>query len=113
MIDAFGEYERLIIRARTKAALGGMRRRGRRTGGVPLGHDLVDDGERSKRGNRPNALLANPAEQATLARIARLRAHGLSLRAIAAELDALGVPTKTGAARWHHSTIAKLVREKG
>jgi DNA invertase Pin-like site-specific DNA recombinase len=113
MIDAFGEYERLIIKARTKAALAAMKRRGRRTGGVPLGHDLADDGGRSKRGNLPNALAANPAEQATLARIDVLKARGLSLRAIAGELDRLGVPTKTGATRWHHSTIAKLVNRTG
>jgi DNA invertase Pin-like site-specific DNA recombinase len=113
IIDAFAEYERLIIRSRTRAALGAMRRRNRRTGGVPLGFDLVDDGGRSKRGDLPNLLVENVAELATLATIAELKAGGLSLRAVAAELDRLGVPTKTGSARWHHSTIAKLVNRAG
>jgi DNA invertase Pin-like site-specific DNA recombinase len=118
IIDAFAEYERLIIKARTRAALGAMRRRNRRTGGVPLGFDLADDGGRSKRGDLPNLLVENVAELATLATIAELwaggpRAGGLSLRNVATELDRLGVPTKTGAARWHHSTIAKLVNRAG
>jgi DNA invertase Pin-like site-specific DNA recombinase len=111
--DLFAEYERLMTKARTRAALAAMKRRGRRTGGIPLGHDLADDGERSKRGNRPNLLVPNEAELATLATIAELKAGGLSLRAVAAELDRLGVPTKTDAARWHHSTIAKLVNRTG
>jgi DNA invertase Pin-like site-specific DNA recombinase len=109
IIDAFAEYERLIIRARTKAALGAMRRRNRRTGGVPLGYDLADDGERSKRGDLPNALAENPAELATLATIAELKAGGLSLRSIAAELDRLGIPTKGGRPGWHHSTVRKVL----
>jgi DNA invertase Pin-like site-specific DNA recombinase len=118
IIDAFAEYERLIIRSRTKAALGAMRRRNRRTGGVPLGYDLADDGGRSKRGDLPNLLVENPAELATLATIAELwaggkKAGGRSFRDVAAELDKLGVPTKTGAALWHHSTVAKLVNRTG
>ncbi|AEJ42937.1 recombinase family protein [Alicyclobacillus acidocaldarius] len=35
---------------------------------------------------------------------------GLSLRAIAERLEAMGVPTKTRqAARWHHSTVARIL----
>jgi DNA invertase Pin-like site-specific DNA recombinase len=34
MVDAFAEYEKLVIRARTKAALGAMRKRGEKTGGL-------------------------------------------------------------------------------
>ena len=51
IIDAFAEYERLIIKARTRAALAAKKRRGQRTGSVPFGSDLVDDGSRSKAGH--------------------------------------------------------------
>src|SRR4051812_7081165 len=45
MVDAFAEYERLIIKARTRAALAAKRRRGERTGQVPWGATLADDGK--------------------------------------------------------------------
>lgn len=36
--------------------------------------------------------------------------EGMSLRAIAERLDAMGVPTKTRqSARWHHSTVARIL----
>jgi DNA invertase Pin-like site-specific DNA recombinase len=104
IIDAFAEYERLIIKARTRAALAAKKRRGQRTGGVPLGFDLADDGLRSKAGH-PIALVANAGEQSTVALIKVYRAGGMSLRAIAAELDRLGIPTKGGGTGWHHSSV--------
>ena len=40
MIDAFAEYEKLIIGARTKSGLAAKRRRGEKTGGmVPYGFE--------------------------------------------------------------------------
>jgi len=108
IIDAFAEYERLIIKARTRAALAAKRRRGQRTGRVPLGYDLTDDGARSKK-DLPIALVANAGEQATVATIKTLRSEGLSLRAIADELTRKQVPTKDGLGRWDHSTIRKIL----
>ena len=108
IIDAFAEYERLIIKARTRAALAAKRRRGQRTGKVPLGYDLADDGARSKK-DRPIALVANAGEQATVATIKALRSGGLSLRAIADELTREGVRTKDGLDRWDHSTVRKIL----
>ena len=44
MVDAFAEYERLVIKARTKAALGAKRKRGEKTGGaIPYGSELGPD----------------------------------------------------------------------
>jgi site-specific DNA recombinase len=100
MVDAFAEYERLVIKARTRAALQAKRRRGERTGGVPFGHDLAEDGV---------ALVENAAELEALETIRRLRAAGLSLRAIAAELDRLGIPPKQGGPAWKHTAVQKLL----
>lgn len=100
VIDAVAEYERLVIRARTKAALVAKKRRQERTGKVPYGHTLAGDGK---------ALVEDPAELEVLDTIRRLKARGLSLRAIALELDRLQVPTKTGRPRWNHFVVSKLL----
>ena len=109
IVDAFGEFERLIIKARTRSALAAKKRRGQRTGSVPLGFDLVDDGRRSKK-DRPVALVPNEAEEATMALVLRLRSEGLSLRGIAAELDRREIAPKKGASRWSHTTVTKILR---
>jgi DNA invertase Pin-like site-specific DNA recombinase len=66
IVDAFAEYERLIIKARTRLALAAKKRRGQRMESLPIGFDLMDDGERSKAGH-PLALVPNPDELATIA----------------------------------------------
>ena len=106
IVDAFGEYERLVIKARTKAALGAKARRGERTGKVPFGFDLVDDGRRSKKG-LPIALVPNHGEQATIAEIHRLAAEGMPPVAIARELNRLGLPSKTGA-QWSNMAVRRI-----
>jgi hypothetical protein len=90
------------------AALRAKKKRGQRTEGVPLGFDLVDDGQRSKEGH-PIALVANVGEQEAVARIKTLRSEGKTFRAIATELDRLGIPTKEGRAGWHHSSIQRII----
>jgi DNA invertase Pin-like site-specific DNA recombinase len=112
IIDAFAEYERLLIKARTRAALAAKRRRGQRTGGIPLGFDLVDDGSRSKAG-LPSALVPNADELATVALIRELKAAGFSLRGIAAELDRRGIRPKQGAPRWAHTAVARILERIG
>lgn len=108
IVDAFAEYERLVIKARTKAALGAKSRRGERVGAVPLGRDLVDDGRRSKQG-LPLGLVDNPTELATLDLIRDLAGRGLGARAIARELTARGIPPKQGGDRWSHTSIVRIL----
>jgi len=50
-----------------------------------------------------------PEEFAIVRRILDLARAGKSSHAIAAKLNQEGVPSKHGA-RWHHSTIGKVVR---
>lgn len=108
IVDAFAEYERLLIKARTRAALGARRRRGRRTGTVPFGDELVDDGERT-RADLPGRLVPNHHERAAIAWMVRARAQGLSLRAICRHLDAQGPPPR-GGGKWRPSTVSDLIR---
>lgn len=98
IVDAFSEYERLIIRQRTRAALAVKASRGERTGQVPYGSRLAADGVH---------LEADPAEQRVIALVRELRAEGISIRAIAARLEADAVPCRGG--RWHPTTIARIV----
>ena len=88
VIDSASRYERALIRARTTAALGVIRARGRKTGGgVPYGYRVDVDGR---------TLVAVEGEQATIARARELAAEGCSLRTVAAGLAAEGHVSRTG-----------------
>jgi DNA invertase Pin-like site-specific DNA recombinase len=78
VLASVAQWEREATGERTSAALRHKAAAGEYTGGaVPYGFRLDDAGTR---------LLENPSEQAILAEVRALRAHGLSLRAIAAVL---------------------------
>lgn len=95
------QWERETIGERTKDALQHRIRNGQRCGKVRFGYDLSPDGR---------SLVENPAEQEILRLIARLRAEGRPLRAIAAELTTRGVPTKEGSPTWTHTTVDRLLK---
>lgn len=98
IVDAFAEYERLVIKARTKAALRAKIRRGERVGAVRYGYSLAVDGK---------TLEPLAAEQAVIGIIEELRLAGESYEKIAAELTRRGIPTKTGK-RWGATTVWKI-----
>jgi len=100
MVDAFAEYERLVIGARTKAALQGKIRRGERCGSLRFGYDLDSDGV---------TLMPNADEQEVIELITDLRTTGMSLRAIAAELTGRGVVTKEGKDQWTHTAVNRIL----
>ena len=99
IVDAFGEYERLIIASRTKAALRAKRAQGLRAGNVPFGFSADENGR----------LVPHEDEQRTLAAIQACRAARLSLRETAAELNRLQFRTRSGAA-WRHEYVVKVLR---
>ncbi len=87
IVDAFSEYERALIRARTRAALAVKKSRGERAGTVPFGSRLAADGR---------SLEPNPREQTILAHVRELRAGGATIRGIVAELERQGVVGRSG-----------------
>lgn len=85
VIGALAQWEREQISTRTRDALAEVRARGDSVG-------------------RPSGITDDVAR-----RIQRERADGLSLGAIASRLNADGVPTAQGGAKWHASTVKKIV----
>jgi DNA invertase Pin-like site-specific DNA recombinase len=75
IVDAFAEYERALIGARTKAALMAKKAKGQRIGGVPYGFSDLD-----------GQLVPNDAERVVIARARQLSSLGTSLRGICAKL---------------------------
>lgn len=99
IISAFAAYERELIRARTRAALRAKAERGERTGGkVAIGLRPAADGIMVE---------SHPEEQQAIARIAELRASGLSVRKIADRLNTEGV--KARGSKWHPTTVARTL----
>lgn len=99
MLAVLAEFERDLTSERTKGAMAHLRGQGRRISGrIPFGFDLEGD-----------RLVPNPGEQAALGLVSRLHEEGASLRAIAAELEARGIRTKSGASTWTASTVAGVL----
>lgn len=101
LVDAFAEYERLVIKARTRAALAAKARRGERVGQVPYGKRVAPDGK---------TLEPDPAEADLERRILEHYAFARSYLIVARAMTEAGVPTKRGAAMWSPSTIRNIVR---
>lgn len=110
IVDAFSEHERLVIAARTRSALRAKARKGERVGRVPLGY-AADRPAKHLRPDDNAAAMLVPVEHemAIVSRIRNERAAGLSMRAIAAQLTADGIPTKTGRSAWSHSTVQRVL----
>jgi len=98
MVDAFAEYERLIIGARTKVALQVKKKKGERVGRIPYGFELDEDGIRLK---------VNPDEQYTLKLMNQMRSEGHSLREISEQLNFYNRMNRKGP--WNHVSISRVI----
>ena len=87
MVDAFAEYERHIIISRTKAALSVKKASGERTGSVPYGYSLAENGIN---------LEPSEEEQLVVSLAKELRSAGRSLRCIGIELANRGYVSRGG-----------------
>jgi len=109
IVDAFSEHERLVIAARTRAALQAKRRRGERAGKLPYGYKLAHIATTYSRAGLPTQLEAVDEQLTVIDRIHREHAAGLSMRTIAQRLTDDGIPTATGSSRWQHSSIQRIL----
>lgn len=98
ILDAFGAFEREIIRGRTRAALATKRAKGLKFGSTaPYGWRL--NGER---------LEPDPEEQRMLVRLHELAANGRSLRQVAAALTTEGFTPR--GRRWHPNSVRRILQ---
>lgn len=97
IVDAFAQYERALICARTRAALAAKRRRGERAGAVPYGYQADATGR----------LHPLHREQEVLACLRAMREAGLSYGAIAARLTQAGTPAR--GSRWWPESVRSIL----
>lgn len=101
MIDAFAAYERMVIGARTAAALHAKAERGERYGTVRFGKQLAIDGR---------TLVDNPAERKLILLAAECRFDlGLSWQETADTLNREGYRTRAGTAWTLHGIRSALL----
>ncbi len=103
IFQAVAEYQREIIRARTRAAMRRHQANGRRMSyHVPFGW-RIDPNDASR-------IIENVREQDIIAKMVNLRAEGLSLRAICRQLT-LGNDECRGTT-WHPATIQRALKRQ-
>ncbi|MBO76559.1 MAG: resolvase [Gemmatimonadetes bacterium] len=107
IVNAFAEYERLLIKARTKSALAVKKSKGERTGQIPYGKRLASDGRH---------LIDHAVEQKVIQKIVALSRQGLSRRAIANRLNTEGIPARgrpgrTKVGTWRHPIVGRIIAQ--
>ena len=99
MVDAFAEYERLIIGARTKAALQVKKKKNERVGHIPFGFKLCEDGIH---------LEEDVIEQEVMSHLKTLRNERLSFRKIAHQMNVRRLLNR-GESKWNHVSIHRIM----
>lgn len=99
MLAVLAEFERDQISERTTTAMQFKKSKGERVGSVPYGYFL--DGDNI-------TLIEHPAEQDVIRQARELKASGLSLRAIATELNRRGFNARNGRI-FQATQIARMV----
>lgn len=98
MMAVLAEFERDQIAERTSSAMQHKKSKGELVGAVPYGFALASDGVN---------LIKDETEQAAIALIKELNAKGLSLRNIAARLEAKGYLPR--GKMWYAKTISNIL----
>lgn len=101
LLAAVSEFERGLLRERTRGALQHKKANGLRVSRFALyGECFTADGKRTQPDKR---------EQKTIELIRTLSADGLSMRAICAELGKRRIKNREGKTKWHPSTIKTIL----
>lgn len=104
IMDAFAEYERLITKHRTKAALRSKKERAERTGNAPYGFKPNESTDTKQ-------LEIDDTEQQIVAVVKELRSRGESLQQICYALEIQGFINKRGrTGKWHKQTISNIIK---
>lgn len=112
ILDVVAEYEVIVLRARTRAAIDVRRRKGLVIGDVPLGYTTEQIGKTSQ-GKPICRLVVDPGEAAASQLAASLRADGRGYAAIGRQLVECGYLPRGKAARkrgaWHPESVRRLI----
>lgn len=92
IIDAFAEYERALIRARTRSALRALKAKGMCAGEPPYGWRSSG----SKAAGGEGRLVPNEEEQANIERLCELRDQGMTFSDVGLQLKFEGILTRRG-----------------
>jgi len=111
---AVAELEAGMISARTRAALGAAKARGKKLGGSRVrksdGQAVVISREAQKRGAVSNRMRAVERAADLAPTIAQIRTQGaLTLAAIAAGLNDTGIPTPRGQGKWSPAQVKRAL----
>ncbi len=100
LLAVLAEFERDLVSERTKAAMAHLKAQGKCCGQVPYGWLKMPNGD----------LVENKGEQVWLQLMCARADEGKSLHTIAAELNGMRIPTKTGKGIWHPKTISTILK---
>jgi site-specific DNA recombinase len=114
ILATVSQYAREAGAERTAGVMRRKRSTRERAGNLAFGTMLDPSDPRRSKQDRPIALIECPEDRANEATILRLRSDGLTLRAIADELNARGIASKRGVTRkstgrWSKSTVAEIL----
>ena len=100
VLMSVSQWEREVISERTSEALQHMKRQGKRTGSIPYGYRLAEDGVH---------LVEDEAEQDIVEAVVTYRESGLSYRKIAARLADRGFTNRKGR-RFNPATVGRIIK---
>jgi DNA invertase Pin-like site-specific DNA recombinase len=111
---AFGEFERELIGARTKAGMAKAKADGYHVGRAKTGYKLVRSSSSDGKAKKAKVQVADAAAVTYRGKvrtyIAKQRATGASYRSIAEQLHAKGWKTVTGGDIWNPATVRYIER---
>jgi len=102
IVDCFAQYERLLIKCRTRAGMAVKKSRGQRVGSIPYGFSLSLDGIH---------LEPNPLEVGIIRAARSWREQKLSLRAIGERLLEAGMVPRGGGV-WNPKSVLALLKSQ-
>jgi site-specific DNA recombinase len=109
MLANIGELERETIGYRTRTGMQQLKSLGMPVGNAPYGHRRPATSNQGIPLAEKLPLLVNESEQKVLDMVRELRGENVSLRKIAAELNAAGLRTRKGT-EWRFQYVARMVR---
>jgi len=102
VLAVLAQFESDQTAERVTEAMAYAKAQGRRIGSIPYGYKLNND---------KRTLVKDESEQTVIQQIQELRKSGMTLRAIASELEKRGIKTKTGLVKWSPKVLQGILKQ--